>query len=543
MATIPLVLKTVREKGMLMPVLLLSIFVLLFSWTTAHLFALPTIYFVRATHLYTIPVFQALGPRAGKKAVSYLRKLIFVAILIVVGLLLAAVLGIQPISLTWKSYIQNFVDFELTQTLMSGLLDNLVLALDIFIVSQAFTFVNEFFPRLYELLERWRYTRFHVLRFKSLEFVTPDQITNGLKSLARHTQIGLNLVLALTGLTFALSFFPGTQQIASGLIEAFREMLVGAGETVLGYLPNLFTLIVIVIVARYALKLLRFFYDGIHSKKIKIAGLHQELTEPTFHLLRFFILALALVAAYPFLPGSDSPVFRGITIFVGFGFLLSLGSTSLVTNIVSGIVLTYTRGLRIGDRVKIGQTVGDVLERTLLVTRIRTIKNVIVTIPNGMVLNNEIINYNAPMLEEGLILHTTVTIGYDVPWRKVHELLTNAALATRNILSDPKPFVLQISLDDYYVSYELNAYTLAPERMAMIYSELHQNIQDWFNEAGVEIMSPGYTAYRNGDEITIPAEYRHNGPIPVIVPERFGKVDTAPIRKSGEKKNGNGLLP
>jgi len=184
-------------------------------------------------------------------------------------------------------------------------------------------------------------------------------------------------------------------------IEKVAEMLAGAGKNVLGYLPNLFTLLFIIVATRYTLKLLRFFHDGIHSKRIKIAGLHQELTVPTFQLVRFMILALALVAAYPFLPGSDSPVFRGITIFIG--FLLSLGSTSLVTNIVSGIVLTYTRGLRIGDRVKIGQTVGDVLERTLLVTRIRTIKNVVVTIPNGMVLNNEIVNYNAPMLEEGLI--------------------------------------------------------------------------------------------------------------------------------------------
>ena len=524
-----------------MPVLLLSIFVLLFSWTAAHLFAVPTTYLVRTTHLYNLPVFQALSPRAGKKAVSYLRKLIFAAILILLGLLLAAVLGIQPIHLLWKSYIQNFMDFELTQTLMSGLLDNLVLALGIFIISQTIAFVNEFFPRLYAILEKWRYTRFHVLRFKSLELVTPDQITDALLSLARYSHIGLILLLSLTGLTFALSLFPGTHGFISSLITMLGEILTGAGQAILGYMPNLFKLILIVVATRYVLKLLRFFHDGIHSKKIKIAGLHPELNQPTFQLLRFMVVALALVAAYPFLPGSDSPVFRGITIFVG--FLLSLGSTSLVTNIVSGIVLTYTRGLRIGDRVKIGQTVGDVLERTLLVTRIRTIKNVVVTIPNGMVLNNEIINYNAPMLEEGLILNTTVTIGYDVPWRKVHDLLIHAALATRDILSDSKPFVLQTSLDDYYVSYELNAFTHAPERMAMIYSELHQNIQDWFNEAGVEIMSPGYTAFRDGDEVTIPAPYRNHGPVPVLIPQRFGAVDTTPIRKPGENKGGNSLFP
>ena len=524
-----------------MPVLLLSLLVLLFSWTAAHLFAVPAIYFVRATHLYNIPVFLPLAPRAGKKAVSYLRKLIFAAILITLGLLIATVLGIQPIYLTWKSYIQRFVDFDLTQTLMSGLLDNVMLALGVFVVFQTLTFVNEFFPRIYELLEKWRHTRFHVIRFRSLELVTPDQITDGFKSLVRSVQVMLNLVLGLAGLAFALSIIPGTHNAISSVIDKIGEIFVRAGETILGYLPNLFTLIFIVIVTRYTLKLLRFLYDGINSKRIKIAGLHPELTEPTFQLSRVMILALALVAAYPFLPGSNSPAFRGITIFIG--FLLSLGSTSLVTNIVSGIVLTYTRGLRIGDRVKIGGTVGDVLERTLLVTRIRTIKNVVVTIPNGMVLNNEIINYNAPMVDEGLILNTTVTIGYDVPWRKVHDLLIQAALATRNILSDPKPFVLQTSLDDYYVSYELNAYTHTPEQMATIYSELHQNIQDRFNEAGVEIMSPKFTAYREGSELTIPAQYRDHGPVPVLIPQRFEKVDTTPARKASSKKKSNGLFP
>ena len=524
-----------------MPVLLLSILVLLFSWTAAHLVALPTTYIVRATHLYNIPVFQALGPRAGNKAVKYLRKLIFAAILILLGLLLAAVLGIQSIHTLWKSYIQNFVDFELTQALMSGLLGNVVLALGIFVISQTMAFLNEFFPRLYEMLGNWRLTHFRLLRFKSLELVTPDQITDVLLSLARYTQIGLNLLLGLTGLTFALSFFPGTHGFVSSLIVGIGAILTEAGETIMGYLPNLFALIMIVVVTRYVLKLLRFFHDGIHSKKIKIAGLHPELNQPTYQLLRFMIVALALVVAYPFLPGSDSPVFRGITIFVG--FLLSLGSTSLVTNIVSGIVLTYTRGLRIGDRVKIGETIGDVLERNLLVTRIRTIKNVVVTIPNGMVLNNEIINYNAPMLEEGLILNTTVTIGYDVPWRKVHDLLIHAALATRDILMDPKPFVLQTSLDDYYVSYELNAYTHAPERMATIYSELHQNIQDWFNEAGVEIMSPRYIAYREGNEVTIPIPYKNHGPVPVLMPQRFGAVDTTPVKKTREDKRTNSLFP
>ncbi|MCW5966019.1 MAG: mechanosensitive ion channel, partial [Bryobacterales bacterium] len=166
-----------------------------------------------------------------------------------------------------------------------------------------------------------------------------------------------------------------------------------------------------------------------------------------------------------------------------------------------------TRAFVIGDRVKVGETTGDVVERTLLVTRLRTTKNVDVSVPNSMLLSNQIINYSAVAREKGLILHTTVTIGYDVPWRTVHSLLIGAALDTRDILENPKPFVLQTSLDDFYVSYELNAYTHNSKRIAAIYSDMHANIQDKFNEGGVEIMSPHYRAARDGNLTTIPAQY------------------------------------
>ena len=178
---------------------------------------------------------------------------------------------------------------------------------------------------------------------------------------------------------------------------------------------------------------------------------------------------------------------------------------------VAGVVLTYMRPFRIGDRVKIADTMGDIMEKTLLVTRVRTIKNVDVSIPNAMVLGSHIINFSSSAKERGLILHTTVTIGYDVPWKKVHELLVSAAKTSENILETPAPFILQTSLDDSYVSYELNAYTDRPDKMAVTYSELHQNIQEKFNEAGVEIMSPHYSAVRDGNHTAIPDEYLPKG--------------------------------
>jgi small-conductance mechanosensitive channel len=161
--------------------------------------------------------------------------------------------------------------------------------------------------------------------------------------------------------------------------------------------------------------------------------------------------------------------------------------------------------------VKIADTMGDVIEKTLLITRVRTIKNVEITIANAMVLGSHIINFSSSAKEEGLILHTTVTIGYDAPWRTVHHLLIDAALATEAILKQPAPFIFQTALDDFYVHYELNAYTDQPSRMAKIYSDLHTNIQDKFNGAGVEIMSPHYSSVRDGNQIAIPDGYLPKG--------------------------------
>jgi small-conductance mechanosensitive channel len=157
--------------------------------------------------------------------------------------------------------------------------------------------------------------------------------------------------------------------------------------------------------------------------------------------------------------------------------------------------------------VKIADTIGDVLEKTLLVTRVRTIKNVDITIPNSLVLSSHVINFSSSAQAYGLILNTTVTIGYDAPWRKVHETLIAAAKTTESILPEPEPFVLQTALNDFYVSYELNAYTDKSQGMARIYSALHQNIQDRFNEAGIEITSPHFRALRDGNQTTIPADY------------------------------------
>jgi small-conductance mechanosensitive channel len=232
-----------------------------------------------------------------------------------------------------------------------------------------------------------------------------------------------------------------------------------------------------------------------------------DWAEPTYKLLLILIIALAAVVAFPYLPGFDSPAFRGISVFLG--ILFSLGSTSAVANVVGGVILIYTRAFQIGDRIQVGDIVGDVIEKTLLATRILTVTNKIITIPNASLLSSNVINFSVASreLKRYLILQTTITLGYDLPWRKVHQTLIQAALATENILQDPPPFVVQTSLDDFYISYQLNAYTDQPNLMVRIYSELHQNIQDKCNEVGIEIMSPHYSAMRDGNQSTIPENY------------------------------------
>jgi small-conductance mechanosensitive channel len=224
---------------------------------------------------------------------------------------------------------------------------------------------------------------------------------------------------------------------------------------------------------------------------------------PTFNIFRILIFVFALVMAFPYLPGAGSPAFQGVSIFVG--VLFSLGSTSAVANVVAGIVITYMRAFKIGDRVQIADTEGIVIERSLFVTRLRTTKNVEIAVPNSKVLANHIVNYSVMARKKGVYLHTSVGIGYDVNWRRVHELLIAAAAETDGIADDWEPFVQQKELGDFAVVYELNAPTRQPHRLPAITSELHANILDQFHQAGVEIMSPDYTALRRGNRAAIPA--------------------------------------
>ncbi|MEO8636959.1 MAG: mechanosensitive ion channel domain-containing protein [Gemmatimonadales bacterium] len=362
--------------------------------------------------------------------------------------------------------------------------------------------LQRLFHRVYRELRGPRVPPFRIKRF---ELLSAARLGEALTLVARVVRVSLTVLLLYIYVPLVLSFFPWTAPYSRRIVGYVLTPLHAVGAGFLDYLPNIFFLLVIFLVTRYLLKLIHLVFRAIGSGALVLEGFHRDWAQPTFNIIRFLVVAFAVVVMFPYLPGAESPAFKGVSLFVG--VLFSLGSTGAVGQIVAGVVLTYTNAFRLGDRVQIGETVGDVVQRTMLVTRIRTIKNVEVTVPNATVLSSQLINFTTQASERGLILHTTVTIGYDAPWRQVHELLIAAARATGDIKADPAPFVLQTSLDDFYVSYQINAFTDQPAVMARIYSVLHQNIQDKFNEAGVEIMSPHYGARRDGNQVTIPVSY------------------------------------
>ena len=345
------------------------------------------------------------------------------------------------------------------------------------------------------------------IRFRGYQFLDSERELQVALFLVNILRIFVILIALYFALPLLFSVFPWTRGIAETLIGWVITPLKNVFSSIVNYLPNLFTIFVIGGVSHYAVKFLKFIAGEIENGSLSLPGFYPDWAKPTLNIVKFLVYAFSFIIIFPYLPGSDSPIFQGVSVFVG--ILFSLGSSSAISNAVAGLVITYMRPFKVGDRIKIGDLTGDVVEKSLLVTRIRTIKNENITVPNSTVLAGSTINYTTSAKESGLILHTGVTIGYDVPWKQVHELLISAALATNGIIKDEsrKPFVFQTSLDDFYVAYQINAFTDDSHRMAAIYSDLHQNIQDKFNEGGVEILSPHYRAARDGNMTTIPVNY------------------------------------
>lgn len=380
-------------------------------------------------------------------------------------------------------------------------------ALLILIIGIVLYFVGMAFNRIKLRILKNSDKYFKGFNYNSIKILSPQKQQSLFMRLYSFAK-GITLILIVYfSLPLLFSIFPATEAYTTTLL---RWVLTPAKLAVMGFvdfLPSFVTIVVIVFIFKYAIKIIKFFFDEIKKENIKIEGFYSDWAMPTFNIVRFLLLAFMVVIIFPYLPGSDSPIFKGVSVFVG--ILVSLGSSNAIANMVAGLVITYMRPFKIGDFIKIGDVSGEVIEKTALVTRIRTPKFEDITIPNSTVLSSTSTNYssNTKNINNGLLIHTTVSIGYDVPWASIHKALIDAALKTDMVEKTPTPFVLQTSLDDFYVSYQINVYTKHPTKQPVIYSSLHQNIQDSFNEAGIEIMSPHYSALRDGNTTTIPESY------------------------------------
>jgi small-conductance mechanosensitive channel len=414
------------------------------------------------------------------------------------------VAGVSEDSLAkvYLSAIRKSIVSYRNDTSLTHLFTQIGLSLLLFIV---LIFVLKFATRLFRLLdekvirriktpEKWH-------QFGDTKILSAERIISFLLFISRMVRYFTYILAVYFTLLIAFSIFPATKPITVTLLSYVLKPVRSIGQAIIKYIPNFVTIIVIYLIFRYLTKGLKYLANEINRGTLNIPGFYPDWARPTFNIVRFLLFAFMIVMIFPYLPGSDSDIFKGVTVFIGVVF--SLGSTSVIGNLVAGMVITYMRSFFIGDVIRIGDHLGTVVEKTPFVIRIRTPKNEYISIPNSVLLSSNIINYSSSK-EKGLVLYTSVTIGYDAPWETVHRLLVSAAEATEYILKDPAPFVLQTSLDDFFVTYQLNAFTDHPEIQTRIYSELHQNIQNKFNEGGVEIMSPHYTSLRNGNKSTIP---------------------------------------
>ncbi len=342
------------------------------------------------------------------------------------------------------------------------------------------------------------------LRIQRVTLLTQERSQEILQAVFRTLVTAAHVVVAYAALLLLFSVFPWTRHWAHVIFLWSLRPFKAAAQGLIEFLPDLFHILVVLLLAHLFLRLVRRLAAEVEAGNLRLPGFYADWGRPTFNIIRFITYAFALVLIFPKLPGSESTAFRGVTVFLG--VLVSLGSTAAFSNIVAGVVMTYMRSFHAGDLIQAGEVRGVVVEKTMLVTRLRTFHGETVTLPNSALLAGNTTNFTTMSRSSGLALHTRVTIGYDVPWRKVEALLLEAARNTPDILKEPEPFVLQSELSDFYVVYELNAYSSDAVRMPLTYSALHQNIQDAFFAAGVEIMSPHYRALRDGNAPAVPAD-------------------------------------
>lgn len=351
---------------------------------------------------------------------------------------------------------------------------------------------------------RERFLLTELKRFGLTGLVDPDSLKAILQGLRSILNWAVLLLISYLLIPLLLGFFPPTQSIAKGLRQQVLDIVNAMLNGMVAAIPNILSITVIIGIGVLVGKGSCAVFEAIRLGRLKIPGFYREWARPTSRLVVILIIIATLVISFPYIPGSDSRVFQGAGLFVG--VFAALGSSAVAANIISGLMLIYNRAFREGDFVELNGVLGTVQERTLLVTRVQTAHNQLVSIPNATVISNSVANYSFSRREirQPVALACTITIGYDVPWRQVEALMLEAARHVEGITDELEPFVLQTSLNDFHISYELTAFLRDANTYRVSLSQLHAALQDSFAEAGVEILSPGYHAMRNGNQSTVP---------------------------------------
>ncbi len=328
------------------------------------------------------------------------------------------------------------------------------------------------------------------VQVSTFQFVRAERVWQAMTGVVAAVWTVIALVALYVYLQYVLTSFPWTRGLGLGLAGMVAVPLRFLADGAIATFPKLVFLAIFVFVIRYLLKIIRLFFDAVGAGTVTLGTFAPDWAAPTYKLVRLLVVALAVVVAYPYVPGAQTDAFKGVSLFIGVVF--SLGSSSFIGNVIAGYSMTYRQTFRAGDIVKVGQHVGAVEIAGLMVTRLRTPKNEEVIVPNSQILGADVVNYSTLAKQRGLILHTTVGIGYETPWRQVEAMLLEAAERTAGLLKEPKPFVLQTALGDFAVTYEINVYCDTPALMPRFYTALHRNVLDVFNEYGVQIMTPAY---------------------------------------------------
>ena len=395
----------------------------------------------------------------------------------------------------YANIIKNtIVKYKEQNSLKSVLIRLAELLLVLFIAFILVWAINRLFDFLKKITLNSEHRFLTSIRIRNYDFIKKPGIVKALVKLLAILRIVFLLFLLITIIPLIFDIFPSTQYLSKIIVQWISEPIKNVGIAIIGYLPHLFYIVIIAVITHYVLKILRFFALEIERGILKIKGFHPEWAHTTYVLARMMLWVLALVIMFPHLPGSDSDAFKGISVFLG--VLISLGSSSAISNAIAGIVISYMRPFQVGDWIKSGEIIGAVIEKNALVTRLKTINNEDITIPNSAILSGATMNFTSIGKEIGLALNVQVKVRYDYSDNLVEELLIEAALKTNGISPKPHPYIFQISLSELNAVYELNAYTFHPENMYFIKSDLTKNIQSTFRQANIEIFSTQYVEIR-----------------------------------------------